>query len=199
MIAVVDYGMGNTASVAKAVRQLGCDSVLTDDTEILQEASHIILPGVGSFCSAMEEIEKRDLLIPLITLAKSKPFLGICLGMQLLFSEGVEGGHSKGLNLIPGKVARIKTTERLPHIGWNSLHVPSGKPNWGSVEGKYMYFVHSYQAETDKRFIVSYTEYGAEIPAIVRNGSIFGMQFHPEKSGAAGLELLQLFLQEAKK
>ncbi|GER68082.1 imidazole glycerol phosphate synthase subunit HisH [Weizmannia acidilactici] len=197
MIAIVDYGMGNIASASNAFRTLGYDVVVTDDPEQLNDASHIILPGVGAFKAAIEEIEKRGLRPVLQDLARKKPFLGICLGMQLLFETGFENGVSKGLGFIPGTVELIQTGEILPHIGWNTLDVKAGFPSFKPFQNKHVYFVHSYQAKTSAPYIVATTDYGAEIPAVVRNRNVYGMQFHPEKSGKVGMALLKTFLQES--
>ncbi|UOQ85736.1 imidazole glycerol phosphate synthase subunit HisH [Gracilibacillus salinarum] len=196
MIAIVDYGMGNVASVKTAFERLGYQVMITDSIEQLEQASHIILPGVGSFQAAAEEINQRQLKEPLIRLAKEKPFLGICLGMQLLFETGYENGISDGLGLIPGNVNVIETEYILPHIGWNQLQIENQNQTFAPLEGKHVYFVHSFQAQTEQNYLVATTDYGAKIPAIVQNGLVYGMQFHPEKSGEAGVELLKLFMQE---
>ncbi|UYM82214.1 imidazole glycerol phosphate synthase subunit HisH [Heyndrickxia coagulans] len=197
MIAIVDYGMGNIASASNAFRTLGLKVAVTDDPEKLGAATHIILPGVGAFKAAVDEIEKRGLRPVLTELGKKKPFLGICLGMQLLFETGFENGVSEGLGLIPGTVERIPANEILPHIGWNTLDVKPGFPAFAPFQHQYVYFVHCYQAKTKASYIVASTDYGAEIPAIVKNGHVYGMQFHPEKSGKTGMALLKTFLQES--
>ncbi|MBM7572273.1 imidazole glycerol phosphate synthase subunit HisH [Aquibacillus albus] len=199
MIAIVDYGMGNVASVSTAFRRLGYEVILTDKEAELAKASHIILPGVGSFQAAVQEIEERGLKEPLQRLAKEKPFLGICLGMQLLFSEGYEGGTSAGLNLIPGTIEKIETDYILPHIGWNALDIKEGHEPFEAFQNKHVYFVHSFEARVDRKYLVASTEYGTEVPAIVKNENVYGIQFHPEKSGEVGVEILKTFLQgEAK-
>ena len=200
MIAIVNYGMGNIASVTMAFKKLGYDVCVTDDVAQLEKASHIVLPGVGAFPAAMEEIDKRGLREPLRRLAQTIPFLGICLGMQLLFTIGEEGGvDKKGLDLIPGRVVKIETDEVLPHMGWNTLKIHSAFPSYQSLDGKYVYFVHSYVAKTDQDYVVATTDYGTDVTAIVQNNHIYGMQFHPEKSGEIGQQLLKLFLKEAVK
>lgn len=198
MIAIVDYGMGNIASVATAFKRLGYPVILTDQPAELEQASHIVLPGVGSFQAAAEEIETRGLKKTLQELAHQKPFLGICLGMQLLFTEGYEGGASRGLDLIPGTVRKMETDYLLPHIGWNALQIKPGHDHLLPFQGKHVYFVHSYQAETTAEYLAATTEYGTEVPAIVQNGWIYGIQFHPEKSGKVGIAILKTFLQEAE-
>ncbi|WP_017472090.1 imidazole glycerol phosphate synthase subunit HisH [Amphibacillus jilinensis] len=199
MIAIIDYGMGNVASVQTAFENLGYQVVLTDDHATLRKASHIILPGVGSFQAAMDEIEARDLKQILIELAETKPFLGICLGMQLLFTEGTEGGLTKGLDLIPGSVDRIDTTHLLPHIGWNQLQVTDLVPSFKAFNNEFVYFVHTFAANTMAKYIVATANYGVEVTAIVRKGNVFGIQFHPEKSATIGGEILKTFLEEVKK
>ncbi|SNZ10136.1 imidazole glycerol phosphate synthase subunit hisH [Terribacillus aidingensis] len=191
MIAIVDYGVGNVASVANACKQLGYETILTDKKEEFEQATHIILPGVGSYRAAMEEIERRNLRDLLLDLASRKPFIGICVGMQLLFEKGLEHGETEGLGLLPGTVARIETEHLLPHIGWNALEVSDNFPEYSNHQGEHVYFVHSYQAYTPAAYIVASTEYGTQIPAIVQKGTICGIQFHPEKSEKVGQLLLQ--------
>lgn len=198
MIAIVDYGMGNTASVETAFRRLGHEIIITDDPVRLDAASHIVLPGVGSFQAAVEEIEKRQLKEVLQTLAKQKPFLGICLGMQLLFTEGKEGGEAKGLDIIPGMIEKIDTPYLLPHIGWNALEIAENNPAFSKFQHEHVYFVHSFAAQTEPKYIVATTEYGANVTAIVRHGLTYGIQFHPEKSGKVGQQILQAFLKEVE-
>jgi glutamine amidotransferase len=198
MIAIVDYGMGNIASVSNALTTLGYENCVTDQVEVLETATHIILPGVGSFQAAVEEIDQRGLRPVLSKLAGEKPFLGICLGMQLLFDEGNEGGKSRGLAFIPGSVEKIETELILPHIGWNTLEITDVSPAFKSFQSKHVYFVHSYRAKTPQKYIVATTQYGSDIPAVVQNGKVVGMQFHPEKSGETGLELIKTFIQETK-
>ncbi|MFS0560413.1 imidazole glycerol phosphate synthase subunit HisH [Terribacillus sp. 179-K 1B1 HS] len=191
MISIVDYGVGNVASVANACKQLGYETILTEKKEVFEQATHIILPGVGSFRAAMEEIERRNLRELLLDLAARKPFIGICVGMQLLFEKGFEHGETAGLGLITGTVEKIKTSLLLPHIGWNALEVDERFPTYTEHDGKHVYFVHSYQAYTPEEYIVASTEYGTNIPAIVQKDNICGIQFHPEKSEKVGQLLLQ--------
>ncbi|WP_277678226.1 imidazole glycerol phosphate synthase subunit HisH [Gracilibacillus dipsosauri] len=194
MIAIVDYGMGNVASVTTAFQKLGYEIEITDSVERLKKASHIILPGVGSFKAAVEEIETRGLMQPLRELAKEKPFIGICLGMQLLFEKGYENGLTEGLGLIPGTVERIETSFILPHIGWNQLQIENQNEAFAKLQDKHVYFVHSYQATTQQKYLVATTNYGARVPAMVRDRNVFGIQFHPEKSGEVGVELLKIVM-----
>jgi imidazole glycerol-phosphate synthase subunit HisH len=195
MIAIVDYGMGNVASVTNAFKRLGYEVILTDNKDELHNASHIILPGVGSFQAAIKEIEERGLKETLKQLATEKPFLGICLGMQLLFTTGYENGVTEGLDIIPGTVEKIKTEYLLPHIGWNSLDIKEGHPNFNTFQDKHVYFVHTYEARTEDKYLVATTDYGSEVPGIVRKDRVFGIQFHPEKSGDIGLDILKEFIQ----
>ncbi|WP_026570231.1 MULTISPECIES: imidazole glycerol phosphate synthase subunit HisH [Sediminibacillus] len=197
MIAIVDYGMGNVASVSTAFRKLGYEVTITDDRETLQKATHLILPGVGSFQAAMKEIEDRGLKNLLQEMAKKKPFLGICLGMQLLFSEGFEGGKTKGLSILPGTIEKMETEHILPHIGWNALKAEGNGNPFSQFKGKHVYFVHSFAAKTNAAYIAATAEYGMTVPAIVRRENVYGIQFHPEKSGEVGVDILKTFLQEA--
>ncbi|WP_027723880.1 imidazole glycerol phosphate synthase subunit HisH [Tuberibacillus calidus] len=199
MIGIVDYGMGNVASLSNALRFLGYEPVVTDQSDVLGRASHIILPGVGSFKAAVDEMDQRGLRSVLKALVQEKPLLGICLGMQLLFTTGTEGGISKGLDILPGTVEKLPTHLCLPHIGWNPLDVVQDDAAFRPFQGKAVYFVHSYGVNTNAEYIVATAEYGLPVPAIVRKGKVFGMQFHPEKSGPVGLAMLKIFLgNEAK-
>lgn len=196
MIAIVDYGMGNIASISTALKRMGHEVILTDSEAALEKATHIILPGVGSFQAAVEEINQRGLRDTLIRLAGEKPFLGICLGMQLLFSNGSEGGNTKGLDIIPGEVKKIETDYLLPHIGWNALEIKNGERKLKAFQDRHVYFVHSYEACTSSGYIVATAGYGKDIPAIVQKDNVLGIQFHPEKSGEVGVKILESFLQE---
>lgn len=193
MIGIVDYGMGNIASVSNIFKSFGVEVCRTDSVELLERATHIILPGVGSFQAAVAEIDRRGLRDPILRLAQRKPILGICLGMQLLFTKGTEGKESFGLNLIPGTVEKIKTEMILPHIGWNTIDATDSE--FSSYNNRFVYFVHSYYAKTDDKNVKATTHYGVKIPAIVRKENIYGMQFHPEKSGSNGKALISTFLQ----
>ncbi|WP_130859966.1 imidazole glycerol phosphate synthase subunit HisH [Gracilibacillus phocaeensis] len=194
MIAIVDYGMGNIASVQTAFKRLGYQVEVTDDPERLKQASHLILPGVGSFQAAVAEIEERNLADLLRNLAAEKPFLGICLGMQLLLDTGYENGISSGLGLIPGEIQAIETPYILPHIGWNKLDITTGQDDFAAFQDKHVYFVHSFQAVTAPQYVVASADYGTTVPAIIRKSNVVGMQFHPEKSGEIGMQLLQTFM-----
>lgn len=179
-VAVIDYGMGNVFNVERALQAIGCYVVITNDAKQIEEADAILLPGVGAFPQAMQSLEQTGLIPLLQKMATEKPFLGICLGMQLLFDSSTEGMPTKGLGLIPGTVERMRA-KRLPHVGWNSI-----------LRDEDVYFVHSYHAVTDEEHIVATAEYmGEKVPAIIQKGLVTAMQFHPEKSGTFGLSLLQ--------
>ncbi|MGW6298007.1 imidazole glycerol phosphate synthase subunit HisH [Peribacillus butanolivorans] len=201
MIGIVDYGMGNLFSVSKGLERLGADSFISDDPEELSKATGIILPGVGSFRDAMSLLEKQKLDEFLKKyVAGGGYLLGICLGMQLLFDESEENGPAKGLSLIPGKVVRFtgmdanEMTYKVPHIGWNRLEFKHVSPVIEGLEEEHVYFVHSYYADTDESYITASATYDVEVPAIVGKGNVFGMQFHPEKSGQMGMSLLKNYL-----
>ncbi len=196
MIAIVDYGVGNLRSVQKALELLGRQTVVTSDRAWLDRADGIILPGVGAFGDAMDSLRRLDLIGALKAGATSgKPLLGICLGMQLLFSVSEEHGEHAGLDLIPGRVRRLRGDFKIPHVGWNGLKIARrDRLADGLTGGEMAYFVHSYYVEPlDPSVIVATTDYFAQVPAIVSLDNISGVQFHPEKSSAAGLHLLGNF------
>ena len=195
MLAIVDYGVGNLHSVSSAFRYVGADTVVTADAGTLERADGIILPGVGAFPDAAESLAKTGLIPVIKAEAARKPLLGICLGMQLLFTESRELRPTPGLGLIPGIVDRIPTTEKLPQIGWNALGVvnPCALTD-GLPEGAYVYFVHSYMAFCEDRAdVAAVPDYGTEVTAMVRRGFVYGCQFHPEKSGSVGLGIIDRF------
>ena len=202
MIAVIDYGVGNLFSLLSSLKYVGLDTKLTNDIEEIQSAKGIILPGVGAFRDAIGNLEKYGLKETLINEAKNgKPFLGICLGMQMLFEKSYEYGEYEGLGLINGTVEEIKkyipknSDLKITHRGWNSLAINDGFKDDKILKdvdnNEYVYYVHSYFAKTDMKNIVAYSEYGTKIPGIVKNENVYGMQFHPEKSGDTGLKLLK--------
>ena len=202
MIAVIDYGVGNLFSLLSSLKYVGLDTKLTNDIEEIKNANGIILPGVGAFRDAIGNLEKYGLKETLINEAKKgKPFLGICLGMQMLFEKSYEYGEYEGLGLINGTVEEIKkyisenSDLKIPHMGWNSLIInerfKDDKILKDVDNNEYIYYVHSYFAKTDMKNIVTYSEYGTKIPGIVKNENVYGMQFHPEKSGDTGLKLLK--------
>ncbi|MBC8536205.1 imidazole glycerol phosphate synthase subunit HisH [Feifania hominis] len=196
MIGIVDYGAGNLMSVQKALTAVGSDSVISDRPEVLRAANSLVLPGVGAFPSAMRSLRERGLDRFLVEQAAlGKPLLGICLGMQMLFTRSEELGDTQGLNLIPGVVRRIKTDLKIPHVGWNSLtrRAPCALLD-NLPDGTYCYFVHSFEAcVEDPRDLVAVTDYGGPVTAAVARGNVYGVQFHPEKSSAAGLAILRTF------
>ena len=202
MIAVIDYGVGNLFSLLSSLNYVGLNTKLTNDIEEIKNAKGIILPGVGAFRDAIGNLEKYGLKETLINEAKNgKPFLGICLGMQMLFEKSYEYGEYEGLGLINGTVEEIKkyipenSDLKIPHMGWNSLIInerfKDDKILKDVDNNEYVYYVHSYFAKTDIKNIVAYSEYGTKILGIVKNENVYGMQFHPEKSGDTGLKLLK--------
>lgn len=202
MIAVIDYGVRNLFSLLSSLNYVGLDTKLTNDIEEIKNAKGIILPGVGAFRDAIGNLEKYGLKETLISEAKKgKTFLGICLGMQMLFEKSYEYGEYEGLGLINGTVEEIKkyipenSDLKIPHMGWNSLAINDGFKDDKILKNvdnnEYVYYVHSYFAKTDMKNIVAYSEYGTKIPGIVKNENVYGMQFHPEKSGDTGLKLLK--------
>jgi glutamine amidotransferase len=181
MIAIVDYGVGNIANVERALKELGEAVIVTSDTELLDQAEALVLPGVGAYAPAMERLKETGLVDFLKEQAEKKPFLGICLGMQLLFESSDEDGLTEGLGILPGTIEKLPSDVRLPHMGWHQL----------TNHGEAVYFVHSYGAVCDPEWIVDAVEYGRLVPAIVQKVQVTGMQFHPEKSGEVGLKLLK--------
>ncbi len=200
MIAIVDYGVGNLFSLKSSLAAIGEETVVTGDAELLRRADRIILPGVGAFGDAAEKLRERGLDRVVVGEAESgKPLLGICLGMQLLFDRGFEYGEHAGLGLIPGEVrpiAELIPAElKIPHIGWNALHFTKKKsPLFRYVrEGDCVYFVHSFHAARCGEDVIAVSEYGAPLTAAVQRGNVCGCQFHPEKSGKVGLNILRAF------
>ena len=198
MIAILDYDAGNIKSVEKAFGILGEETVLTRDFNVIEKADHLVLPGVGSFADAMNHLKKYDLDKAISDYVKSgKPFMGICLGLQLLFESSEESPGVQGLHLLDAVVKRIPDAPglKVPHIGWNSLDFPNkGKLFEGIDEGSFVYFVHSYYLEAAEPSIVkATTEYGCHIHASVEKDNIFACQFHPEKSSTVGLQILKNF------
>ena len=202
MIAIIDYDAGNLKSVEKACRRLGAQAVITRQAGEILKASHVILPGVGSFGTAMEQLKKYELdKVIYEAVDKGLPFLGICLGQQLLFEGSSESAGVEGLGILRGRIVKIPDTEglKIPHIGWNSLELQNDGRLFAGIEAQpYVYFVHSYylQAE-DEKIVKAVTEYGARIHASVESGNVFACQFHPEKSSAAGLKILENFIEAA--
>lgn len=196
MIAIVDYGAGNIFSVKNALDSLGLESRLTSEKNDLEAADRIILPGVGAFPAAMDMLDKSGLTDTLKEQAKIKPFLGICLGMQMLFDKSFEFEECKGLGLIKGYVNKIDDPGLvIPHMGWNKLVFNHDCPLFEGLDEEYVYFVHSFKAFCDSdESLYAYCEYGSRVSAVVGDGKyVFGTQFHPEKSGRAGLKMLENF------
>jgi glutamine amidotransferase len=197
-IAVLEYGMGNVFSVRSAFLRLGCNAVITDDAAALRGARAIVIPGVGAFGQAMENLRCRDLVQVLRdeVLGHGKPTLGICLGMQLFADSSEEMGHHEGLGWIPGRVTRIKAESlSLPHVGWNNVqHTDPSEIFARLPSGTHFYFDHTYEYVCTKEHVIATVEYGTTIAAAVRRGQIMGVQFHPEKSQTSGLKLLRGFL-----
>ena len=200
MIAIIDYDAGNIRSVEKALRFLGQEVSITRDKEEILAADKVVLPGVGAFGDAMEKIRQYDLEGVIYQVAERNiPFLGICLGLQLLFERSEESPGAVGLGLLKGEILRIPEGEgrKIPHIGWNSLNLQNeGRLFQGIPEGAYVYFVHSYYLKAaDEQMVKASAEYGPVIHASVEKDNIFACQFHPEKSGSTGLKILKNFVE----
>jgi len=201
MIVIIDYGMGNLSSVKNALDFLGLESKISSDEGEIRNSKALILPGVGAFPDAMDTIERLSLdKIIREEVAKNKPLLGICLGMQLLFKNGFEGLERKGLGLLKGSIVKMKADKKnnikIPHIGWNNLIYSKKDELFNSIEeGKFVYYVHSYFVQDyNDDDLVAYSEYGEnKIPGVVRCKNVMGAQFHPEKSGTVGLDILKNF------
>lgn len=195
MIAIIDYGMGNLHSVSKALERLGCEAVVTSSPEEILAADGAILPGVGAFGDAMSNLRETGLdAVVKEYAATGKPLLGICLGMQLLFDQSEEHGKHEGLGLLPGRVVRFQGDFKVPHMGWNELTFTQPSPLFEGLEPGHVYFVHSYHALPERREdLLATTDYHQPVTAIVGRGSVYGMQFHPEKSGELGMALLGRF------
>ena len=207
-VSVIDYGIGNILSVTRAFEHCGAEVRLVHTAEEILDSSFLVLPGVGAFADGMKGLRDRGFIEAIQQYAKiGKPFLGICLGMQMLFDESEEFGHHEGLGLIPGKVAAIPRTDKngkphkVPHIGWNGL-IPGKKKSWdhtileGIKEGECVYFVHSFTAQplSEQHRLADAYYNGRQISAVASSGNIYGCQFHPEKSGTSGLRMIQNFL-----
>ena len=199
MIAIIDYGVGNLFSLKCSFKAIGEEAVVTNDPKIINNADRIILPGVGAFGDAAKKLKESGMADVLLKeCEKGKPIMGICLGMQLLFDESYEFGIHKGLGLISGKIVpfegRIDEDYRIPQIGWNSLNLYNNSPIFSDLkDGDFVYFVHSYFAECDKKNVIATSDYGIEFTAAVQKDNIFGCQFHPEKSGEIGMKILKAF------
>ena len=196
-IAIIDYGMGNLRSVQKALEQVGAQAIITSEAAVIRNAKKIVLPGVGAMRPAMEKLTALK-LIPVVQEAvnSKRPFLGICLGLQLLFDESDEGGTVKGLGVLPGRVLKFSKL-KVPHMGWNRIDIQRNDcPLFNEITtSEYVYFCHSYFVKPDDNDIVAAkTNYGLDFVSSVYTGSIFGVQFHPEKSQSVGLKMLKNFV-----
>ncbi|MBW4055294.1 MAG: imidazole glycerol phosphate synthase subunit HisH [Proteobacteria bacterium] len=203
MIAIIDYGMGNLRSVQKGFEKIGSEAVITDDPQVILRAERIVLPGVGAFRDCMHNLEQGGFVEPILqVIAEGRPFLGICVGMQLLFTDSVEFGLYSGLNVIPGHVLRFPAQMtvageklKVPHMGWNQLSFKQQPPAFnGIADGSNVYFVHSYYVHPDDSSVIATTtDYGIEFCSAVWKDNIIATQFHPEKSQAIGLQILKNF------
>lgn len=199
MIAIVDYGCGNLFSITSSAKALGLDVIVTGNAHEIKNADRIILPGVGAFEDAIYKLKNSGLADVIIEEAeKGKPILGICLGMQLLFEKSYEYGEFEGLGLIKGEICPfegdIDESLKIPHMGWNKLIIKENNPIFKYIsDGDYMYFVHSYYGKNCDENLLAVSEYDVSVPAVVNNKNVYGMQFHPEKSGEKGLMLLKAF------
>lgn len=196
MIAIVDYGMGNLKSVENALNVLNIKSVITCDKNTILNSDGIILPGVGAFPDAIDAINNMGLdRVLKQAVIEGKPLLGICLGMQLLFEESDEVTKKKGLGFLKGRIEKLNVNLKIPHMGWNSLNIKKETPIMNGIkEGSYVYFVHSYYANIKEEGILNaYADYHVKVPGIVSKKNVYGIQFHPEKSGDTGLKMLKNF------
>ena len=200
MIAIIDYGVGNLFSLRSSFAAIGEEVVVTSSPDIIASADKIVLPGVGAFEDAVKKLRDSGLdAVIFDEVSRGKALLGICLGMQMLFEKSFEYGEHRGLGLIPGSVKAIKDAVssdlKIPHIGWNPLHLNEPRDELFKYinEGDCVYFVHSYYATDCDRYVIATAEYGKELTAAVRNGNVWGAQFHPEKSGSVGLMILKAF------
>ncbi len=198
MIAIIDYDAGNLKSVEKALQYIGQDVVVTSDPDTIYKADKVILPGVGAFGDCMDKLHKGKLVKVIKDyVASGKPFLGICLGLQLLFESSEETKGVEGLSILKGKILKIPECEglKIPHMGWNSIEIKEGSKLFKGIEGNpYVYFVHSYYLSAkDENDVAATTFYGTKIHASVEHNNVFACQFHPEKSGAIGLKILENF------
>jgi glutamine amidotransferase len=192
-VAIIDFGVGNLRSAQKAFELNGANAIIVKDKDTLNTCDAIVLPGVGAFCDAMNNLNPFNKL--LIENSKDKLIFGICLGMQLFFEQSEENGLHKGLKLMKGGVIKLPNNVKIPHIGWNTIDIKTENNLLKGVKSKeYFYFVHSYYALPSEEITLATTHYGAEIPAVVSKGNILGTQFHPEKSGKAGLRIIDNFV-----
>ncbi|MFM7293047.1 MAG: imidazole glycerol phosphate synthase subunit HisH [Planctomycetia bacterium] len=199
MVTIIDYGSGNLRSVQKALERVGVEARITADPNVVAESGRLVLPGVGAFGDAMRALRDRGLVEPILAHVRAdRPFLGICMGLQLLFETGTEGGHHEGLGILAGEVTRFELPAgmKIPHMGWNEVSWKSGDAAEPcGREGNHFYFVHSYVARPrDETVIAATSDYGGPFCAAVARGRLFATQFHPEKSQAAGMDLLRTLM-----
>ncbi len=195
-VAVVDYRTSNLLSIVKALQKVGAEVELTQSAEQIEKADKLVLPGVGAFGAAMRNIESLGIKEALINFGRSgKPLIGICLGMQLLFNVSFEQGVYNGLALVPGEVVAFNSSVKVPHMGWNQVEFQKKSRLFDGLQDRqYAYFVHSYYVRADDDCIAGMTDYGVKFPAVVEQGNVLGIQFHPEKSQSFGLKILENFL-----
>lgn len=194
MIAILDYGIGNLRSVAKAVEFTGGESLITSDKKLIDKSTHIILPGVGAFNNAMTSLKYSDLAeILLNNIKKGKPVLGICLGMQMLFDSSSEGGVQEGLGVLKGDILKFDNRLKVPHVGWNEVSVLNNSKLYNGISDSHFYFVHSYYLPKTAPSASGITSYGIDFAASCECNNVYGVQFHPEKSGESGLRMLKNF------
>jgi glutamine amidotransferase len=196
-VAIIDYGVGNLRSVCRGLQQGGAEPIITIDEDTIRRCDAVVLPGVGAFSDAMSGLGSLGELLREI--AGEKPVLGICLGLQLFFTESEEEGLHQGLDLIRGRVVRLPSTVKIPQMGWNSINIKKDSRFLEGIhDGDFFYFVHSFYAKPEEDVVLATTEYGVEVPAILEKGNIYATQFHPEKSGRKGLRILKNFIDIAK-
>jgi glutamine amidotransferase len=195
-IAIIDYKMGNIKSVENSFKKAGARIEVTSDPEKIKNAAAVILPGVGAYRDAFKNLKEMDLIKPIYESIENKPFLGICMGMQLLFEYSLEGGKNKGLGVFKGFVGRIPPGVKIPHIGWNQIEIKKKSKLFKDIkQGENFYFVHSYHViPEDKSIISSITDHGTSIVASIEQDNVFGFQFHPEKSSTCGQQLIRNFI-----
>ncbi|GAA5819252.1 MAG: imidazole glycerol phosphate synthase subunit HisH [Methanobrevibacter sp. CfCl-M3] len=193
MVTVIDYGSGNLKSISNGFLKIGVKPNITNNIEEIVDAKYLVLPGVGAFASAMKNIEYfKDIIFEHIE--SNKPFLGVCLGLQLLFNYSDENFGIEGLNIFKGNVKKLPNTEKIPHMGWNNLKLTKNSKILEGLDGKYFYFIHSFHGVPEDDIITSTVKYGANLTASVEENNVFATQFHPEKSGSFGLKILKNFI-----
>ncbi|MBI3358753.1 MAG: imidazole glycerol phosphate synthase subunit HisH [Nitrospirae bacterium] len=198
-IVIVDYGSGNLRSVQKGFEKGGHSAIISSSPELVANATHLVVPGVGAFSECMKNLERLHLLKPIrAAILGGKPYLGICLGLQILFTAGEEFGSCPGMDIMPGKVVRLPNTVKVPHIGWNQIHIEKETPVFSGIsQNEHFYFVHSYYGiPNEKSDIAATTEYGVSFTSVIARDNIFACQFHPEKSQAMGLRILSNFAKQ---